>query len=1043
MVRIDKISAVFLVLLLVVSGSSAVALLSHAQPASQPQSSRVGPSLVGKPESVPVSGGVQPTSAPPNSIGHYYKDLILWNNTLSSNSSITQGQGVECFVYSPVWNYLYVSVGNGVIVLNATTFKQISELPISSFSSGVYDPYNGMVYLLNEYSGILYKVNGLEIVKKISGIYVGNIWGNIYAKLLYDPYNNNIYVLATERNLVYVINISDTVIAKINTTYSWDGFLIPPGSAVVNDKIYVTDYLPINASTGQPILNETIIDIINATTNTLESNITVNSIVDQLCYNPLNKYIYATAFNLTKNWYFQNSKILLINTTTNKVDSEIMYSVSESYFGIIYDSYNKNIYVSGYNSVYVLNASTNKIIANITVKSSYMFDYCQLNNYIYVITGNSISVIDSNTNTVVYISNPFVIKPSGIAFDPDNNCLYVAESNLNRVGVIDSSTNHVIANISVGSAPTGVLYNPMTHYIYVSNSGSNNVSVINPVTSKVIANINVGSSPSSMAYNSKNGYVYVVNTHNISVIGTSNVVVGTIPFWKGYYSVTSIIYDSLNNMLYLGYNAKNITVINASNYNFVCNITLGWGVNSIEGLALNPYTYNLYVSYVSYFYKNNTGFAVIDTSKNKVIYNISFPLGYQLESLIYDELNNYIYLFYISGGNYLYVINSVNNEGIGNISLPYKQGAPYNDVYNFIASSNGYIYIPFNNEGILYIIQTPLYNITFKESGLPASTTWSVTLNGTTESSNTSTITFLRGNGTYSFTVPPVGNFNATPSSGSVVVNGNNVTVNIFFKSTEKYPITFTEVGLPAGTVWSVTLNGTTLSSSNSTIVFNMLNGTYSYKVNNASGGSGIQYAPKNSTGTVLVSGSAVKVNVVFIIQYYLTVIISPQGGGTVTSGSGWYNSGSSVTLTAVPNKDYRFISWSGSGTGSYSGTNNPASIVMTSPITETANFQAYYNVTFIESGLPAGTEWSITLSNNQTYATGGNNITVNLPQGNYSYTAKSSNPIYSGASGSFYLNRSMSISVEFHMVTYTVTFTEIGLPSNTVWSITFNNQTV
>ena len=65
--------------------------------------------------------------------------------------------------------------------------------------------------------------------------------------------------------------------------------------------------------------------------------------------------------------------------------------------------------------------------------------------------------------------------------------------------------------------------------------------------------------------------------------------------------------------------------------------------------------------------------------------------------------------------------------------------------------------------------------------------------------------------------------------------------------------------------------------------------------------------------------------------------------GGTVSPASGWKNSGATVSITATPtNNDqvsYRFSGWTGSGTGSYSGTNNPASITMNGPITENASF--------------------------------------------------------------------------------------------------------
>ena len=61
--------------------------------------------------------------------------------------------------------------------------------------------------------------------------------------------------------------------------------------------------------------------------------------------------------------------------------------------------------------------------------------------------------------------------------------------------------------------------------------------------------------------------------------------------------------------------------------------------------------------------------------------------------------------------------------------------------------------------------------------------------------------------------------------------------------------------------------------------------------------------------------------------------------GGTVTPASGWKNSGAAVSIKAKPASGYSFTNWTGSGTGSYSGTTNPASITMGGPITETATF--------------------------------------------------------------------------------------------------------
>jgi Peptidase family M28/Divergent InlB B-repeat domain/Fibronectin type III domain len=74
-----------------------------------------------------------------------------------------------------------------------------------------------------------------------------------------------------------------------------------------------------------------------------------------------------------------------------------------------------------------------------------------------------------------------------------------------------------------------------------------------------------------------------------------------------------------------------------------------------------------------------------------------------------------------------------------------------------------------------------------------------------------------------------------------------------------------------------------------------------------------------------------------FSTQYYLTM--THGTGGNVSPVSGWRNSGAAVSITATPASSYSFSDWTGIGTGFYSGINNPASITMGGPITETAAF--------------------------------------------------------------------------------------------------------
>lgn len=78
-----------------------------------------------------------------------------------------------------------------------------------------------------------------------------------------------------------------------------------------------------------------------------------------------------------------------------------------------------------------------------------------------------------------------------------------------------------------------------------------------------------------------------------------------------------------------------------------------------------------------------------------------------------------------------------------------------------------------------------------------------------------------------------------------------------------------------------------------------------------------------------------------FDTQYRLTMTsvangtTSPAEGGTH-----WFNAGSAVQITGTGAAGYQFDAWAGSGTGSYTGGNNPANITMSGPITETASFE-------------------------------------------------------------------------------------------------------
>ncbi len=110
-------------------------------------------------------------------------------------------------------------------------------------------------------------------------------------------------------------------------------------------------------------------------------------------------------------------------------------------------------------------------------------------------------------------------------------------------------------------------------------------------------------------------------------------------------------------------------------------------------------------------------------------------------------------------------------------------------------------------------------------------------------------------------------------------------------------------------------------------------------------------------------------VNVQVYKQYSLSL---STNSGIVSPSNSSYNENSTVSITATPlatttGERYIWLGWTGNGTGSYTGMNNPAQITMNGTINETAQWQHQYSVTLSSSGLTSdatGTNLAVNESN-------------------------------------------------------------------------------
>jgi hypothetical protein len=294
------------------------------------------------------------------------------------------------------------------------------------------------------------------------------------------------------------------------------------------------------------------------------------------------------------------------------------------------------------------------------------------------------------------------------------------------------------------------------------------------------------------------------------------------------------------------------------------------------------------------------------------------------------------------------------------------------------------------------------YIYTFHETGLPANTTWEVTLGNVTNTSSNQSLTFLASYGPLPFTIWVVPH-NATYEyvgtadvpSPIAAVQGSNVTVTFRLVpiDSQSFAATFGESGVPpSASGWGLELGGSDygIPLAGSTFV---LPGASSRTINASAvygnagsgahvtsfevfpdivGASSYNVAPGGS----LTVDAPTTIVAEYVAEYWLDV--PAPANGTINQTSQWVNSGSSVTLTATPNAGYAFVGWSGSGAGSKTSSASTIKVAPTGPVTEIATFAfvpVTYTVTVSATGLPAGTDFTFQLG--ATTYTGASPITI------------------------------------------------------------------
>lgn len=208
-------------------------------------------------------------------------------------------------------------------------------------------------------------------------------------------------------------------------------------------------------------------------------------------------------------------------------------------------------------------------------------------NRVYVINrvSDNVSIIDGATTTDSVIATVTVGNdPRVIRLSTALDRVYVLNRPDGTISIIDgaTTTDGVIATVTVGVTPMTILVDPATNRVYVSNRDMNTVSVIDGTTTTdtLFGTITVGPGPNAMRLNSATNRAYVANQggNTVSVIDTtSSTLVTDITVCNG---PQAIRVNSTTNRIYVtcpGLGEEAITVIDGENNAVIDTIPLESG----------------------------------------------------------------------------------------------------------------------------------------------------------------------------------------------------------------------------------------------------------------------------------------------------------------------------------------------------------------------------------------------------------------------------------------------------------------------------------
>ncbi|HVB58426.1 MAG TPA: YncE family protein [Candidatus Acidoferrales bacterium] len=250
-----------------------------------------------------------------------------------------------------------------------------------------------------------------------------------------------------------------------------------------------------------------------------------------------------------------------------------------------------------------------------------------------------VGVIDTTTNQVVATIGGLG-RVHGVATVADRNLGFASSSGDNNVNVFDLATNKLLKKIPAGDDPDAIIYDRKAQLIYVGDHNGKTATLIDPAAEKVMGTIALGGEPEYPQADPESGLVYqnLEDTSELVVIDPQKqIVVKRYKIDPGE-GPTGLAFDAADHRLFSTASNRKLIVLNADTGNIVAVLPIGAGV---DGAGYDPSLHRVYTA-------NGAGTMTVIQQDSPDHYRVleNAPTHFGGHSLVIDPTTHRIYVAY-------------------------------------------------------------------------------------------------------------------------------------------------------------------------------------------------------------------------------------------------------------------------------------------------------------------------------------------------------------------------------------------------------------